>query len=72
MAYSLLSSTVHRFPLQEYWSGLPFPCPEYLMGPGMESRSPALADGCFTTEPTLKLMIEIDGYKALKKNIPGM
>jgi len=30
------------FSRQEYWSGLPFPSPEYLPDPGIESRSPAL------------------------------
>ena len=36
---------------QEYWSGLSFPTPENLPDPGIESSSPALAGGCFTTEP---------------------
>ena len=39
------------FSRQEYWSGLPFPSPEDLPNPGIESTSPALADGFFTTEP---------------------
>ena len=30
------------FSRQEYWSGLPFPSPEYLPDPGIEPRSPAL------------------------------
>ena len=30
------------FSRQEYWSGLPFPSPEDLPDPGIESRSPAL------------------------------
>ena len=30
---------------QEYWSGLPFPSPEDLPGPGIEPRSPALQVG---------------------------
>ena len=30
------------FPRQEYWSGLPFPSPEDLPDPGIESGSPAL------------------------------
>ena len=30
------------FSSQEYWSGLPFPAPEDLPDPGIESRSPAL------------------------------
>ena len=36
---------------QEYWSELPFPSPRDLPHPGMESTSPALAGGFFTTEP---------------------
>ena len=39
------------FSKQEYWSGLPYPLPEDLPKPGMESESPALADMFFTTEP---------------------
>jgi len=37
---------------QEYWSGLPFPPPEYLPNPGIDPlslMSPALAGGFFTT-----------------------
>ena len=30
------------FSRQEYWSGLPFPSPGDLPGPGIEQRSPAL------------------------------
>ena len=30
------------FPRQEYWSGLPFPSPGGLLGPGIEPRSPTL------------------------------
>ena len=50
----------HQAPLsmgffkQEYWSGLPFPPPGALFNPGIESTSPvspALAGGCFTTDP---------------------
>ena len=36
---------------QEYWSGLPFPSPGDLPGPGIEPTSPALAGRFFTTEP---------------------
>ena len=43
------SSSVHGFPRQEYWSGLPFPPPGGLPDPGMESRSPALAGRFFTS-----------------------
>ena len=40
-----------EFLRQEYWSGLPFSTPGDLIDPGIELRSPALADGFFTTEP---------------------
>ena len=43
-----------RFSRQEYWSGLPFPSPEDLPDPGVESAYPALAGGFFTTEPAGK------------------
>ena len=39
------------FPRQEYWCGLPFPSPGDLPERGIESMSPALAGGFFTTEP---------------------
>ena len=42
------------FSRQEYWSGLPFPTPGDLPGPGIKPISPAtpaLAGGFFTTEP---------------------
>ena len=38
------------FPMQEYWSGLPFPSPRNLLNPGIEPMSPALAGRFFTTE----------------------
>ena len=39
------------FPRQEYWSELPFPFPGNLLDPRIESASPPLAAGFFTTEP---------------------
>ena len=39
------------FPRQEYWSGLPFPSPEDLPYPGIESRSPALQADSLLSEP---------------------
>ena len=39
------------FPRQEYWSGLLFPSPGDLPGPGIKPVSPGLAGGFFTTEP---------------------
>ena len=47
----------HQAPLpmgflrQKYWSGLPFPPPGDLPDPGIDSPSPALTTGFFTTEP---------------------
>ena len=41
-------------PRQEYWSGLPFPSPGDIPGPGIITTSPALAGGFFTTEPPRK------------------
>ena len=35
-------------------NGLPFPTPGSLPDPGIEPRSPVLADGFFTTEPPVK------------------
>jgi len=42
------------FSRQEFWSGLPFPTPGDLPDPGIESVSPALAGGFFTTAPPKK------------------
>ena len=50
------------FPRQEYWSGLPFPSPGHLPGPGIECEShasPALKGGFFTTEPSGNLCSHI-------------
>ena len=38
------------FSRQEHWSGLPFPSPGDHLNPGIESVSPALGGGLFTTE----------------------
>ena len=37
------------FPRQEYWSGLPYSSSGNLPDPGIESVSPALAGGLFTS-----------------------
>ena len=51
MDYSSAGSSVHAFLRQEeYWSVLLFSPPEGLPYPGIESASPALAEGFFTTE----------------------
>ena len=52
---SPLGSSVHGFPRQEYWSGLPFPSPGDLLNPGIELTSPVLAGGFFATEPPERL-----------------
>ena len=43
--------------LQECWNALPFPPPRNPPQPGMESASPALAGGFFTTEPPGMLVV---------------
>ena len=55
MDYSPPGSSVHGFPRQEYWNGLPFRPPGDLPHPGIEPESfmsPALAGGFFTTSAT--------------------
>ena len=39
------------FPRQEYWPRLPFPSPEDLPDPGIQSESPVLAVGFSAAEP---------------------
>ena len=39
------------FSRQEYWSGLPFPSPQDLPGPGIERRSPTLRADALPSEP---------------------
>ena len=57
-------TVAHQAPLstgfsrQEYWSGLPFASPEDLPNPGIETTSPALAGGFFTSEPPGKPLTE--------------
>ena len=43
------------FSRQEYWSGLPFPSPGDLPGPGIEPGSPALQTDALLSEPPGKL-----------------
>ena len=57
-------TVAHQAPLamgfsrQQYWSGLPFPSPEDLPDPGIESRSAALQAEALTSEPPGKLYAE--------------
>ena len=39
------------FSRQEYWSGVPFPSPGDLPGPGIEAGSPALQADALPSEP---------------------
>ena len=39
------------FPMQEYWSGVPFPSPRHLPDPEIKPALLALASGFFTSEP---------------------
>ena len=41
MDWSLLDSSIHNIPRQEYWSELPFPSPRDFPEPGMETVSSA-------------------------------
>ena len=40
-----------EFPVQEYWSGLPFPSPGGLPDPGIKPRFPALQADSLSSEP---------------------
>ena len=54
MPYCFATRQAPGFPRQEYWNGLPFPPLRDLSNPRIESASPALAGGFFTTEPSRK------------------
>ena len=51
MDCSLPGSSIHGIFQQEYWSGLPFPSPGALPGPGIEPRSPASQTDALPSEP---------------------
>ena len=51
-------SSVHGISEARILSGLPFPPPGDLPGPGIELGSPVLAGGFFTTEPPGKPHLE--------------
>ena len=52
-----------EFPRQEYWSGLLFPSPGNLPGPGIETVSPALKGGFFTSDPPGKAHLSVNTIK---------
>ena len=63
------------FSRQEYWSRLPFPPLGDLPSPGIKLTSPAfpaLADGCFTTEPPGKSQASIKPLLSLSGGQRGL
>ena len=52
---------------QEYWSGLPFPSPGDLPGPGIEPTSPTLTGRFFTTESLGKSLFSLKWHQSLLK-----
>ena len=61
------------FPRQEFWSGLPFPSPGDLPDPGMEPKSPALADGFFKLQqPPGKLNNCINSINCTNYRVHGI
>ena len=60
------------FPRQEYWSGLPFPCPGNIPDPGIAPVAPALAGGFVTTEPPGKpiLCTVVCIYQSQSPHVP--
>ena len=55
------------FPMQEYWSGLPFPTPRDLPNPWikpMSLESPALAGGFFTTSATWEALVILASFES--------
>ena len=48
-----------EFSRPEYWSGLPFPSPEYLPDPGIKPGSPALQVDSFLPEPPGKPNVHV-------------
>ena len=56
------------FSRQEYWSRFPFPSPGDLPDPGIKPTSPSLADGFFTTEPPVKVILSLIAVNLIKIN----
>ena len=58
LLFAIPWTVAHQAPLSmgfsrgKYWSELPFPSPGNLLDPGIETESPALARGFFTTTAT--------------------
>ena len=58
MDYSQPGALSVEFSRQEYWSGFPFPSPGDLPDQRIETTSPALEGGVFTTESAGKTQTE--------------
>ena len=71
MDCSLPGSLSMGFSRQEGWSGLLFPSPGDLSGPGIEPISFALAGGFFTTELSWKPRMELEEGKSAGEGIRG-
>ena len=56
-----------KFSSQEHWNGFPFPSPGDLLGPGIESSSPALQADSLLDEAPGKLLQSILGKGESKK-----
>ena len=54
---------------QEYWSGLPFPPPGYLLDPGIETASPALQADSLPLSHWGKPGVVICSNQDIKKDI---
>ena len=58
-----------RLPRQEYWSGFLLPLEWDLPHPGIKPTSPALADGFFTTEPPVKVILSLIAVNLIKNKL---
>ena len=59
------------FPRQEYSSGLPFPSPEDLPGPGIEPRPPALQADSLLSKPPRKPLYDIQ-FSSVAQSCPTL
>ena len=60
------------FPLQEYWSGLPFPSPGDLLDPAIKPVSPVLQAASLPTEPPGKPSLDSVPPKFISSHNLGM
>ena len=62
IGYSPLNSSVHGFPRQEYWTGLPFPSPGESSHPGIKPKSTLQADCLSSEAPMMPLFVKCGYY----------